>query len=128
MARRLTRLYEAELRRAGVSAMQFELLGTLQQISGAAHGPSQTELAAQLDLDQTTLSRNLKAMIAAGWVEARPDPLDQRRVRYALSPAGAQRVFAAMPHWETASQRVSAGLGKQSEAVFAAMERLAASA
>ena len=62
VARRLTRFYEAELRSVGMSATQFELMANLR----GRPRVSQSELAVALDVDQTTLSRNLKLLVGLG--------------------------------------------------------------
>ncbi len=64
LSRRVSRLYEAELARAGLKSTQYSLLSTV-----LAMGPARpADLAVALTMDPSTLTRNLKPLIAAGWV------------------------------------------------------------
>ncbi len=49
-------------------------------------------LATVLDLDKSTLSRTVDALVQAGLVERTVDPADRRAVRLTLAPAGRERV------------------------------------
>ncbi len=107
LARRMVRLYEDALRPAGVNPAQFELMQHLR----ARPGVSQGRLAVAVDLDQTTLSRNMRGMLAAGWVTAEAGTKDRRVQSYALSEAGMSVLQAAMPLWEQVTARVAASVG-----------------
>jgi DNA-binding MarR family transcriptional regulator len=120
VARLLTRHYEEELRRVNVTPTQFELLGT---ISGRA-GLSQSKIAEALSLDQTTLSRNLKVLIARKWVIRSASPEDSRRVVYTISEKG-QAVFRqALPLWKRAQASIEQALGNEREVVWSTLDRL----
>ena len=106
-ARRMVRLYEDALLPAGVNPAQFELMQHLR----ARPGVSQGRLAVAVDLDQTTLSRNMRGMLAAGWVTAEAGTKDRRVQSYALSEAGMNVLQAAMPLWEQVTARVAASVG-----------------
>jgi DNA-binding MarR family transcriptional regulator len=114
VARRLTRLYEAELRPAGMNPAQFELMANLRGRPGA----SQVELAAAMDVDQTTLSRNLKLLMGRGWVSGGASATDGRRVEYRLSLEGRRALQKAMPCWERAMGKVRVGLGEKADGVW----------
>jgi len=121
VARRLTRFYEAELRPAGLNPAQFELMANLQGRPGA----SQAELAVALDVDQTTLSRNLKLLVGQGWVGSGASAQDGRRVEYRLTAEGRKVYRKALPCWERAMTRVREGLGGEAEGVFDVLDSLA---
>jgi DNA-binding MarR family transcriptional regulator len=106
VARRLTRLYEAALAPAGMNPAQFELLNYL----AARPGLSQSAYADALDLDQTTLSRNLRVLVQRGWVETSAGAQDRRLAVYGLSAAGEEALRAAMPLWQQATEMVGAAL------------------
>jgi DNA-binding MarR family transcriptional regulator len=106
LARRLTRMYEAELRPAGMNPAQFELMNHLR----ARPGLSQAVLAAALDVDQTTLSRNLRLLIQQRWVRASSGAKDRRVWAYDLTEAGSRALQTAMPLWRRAHERVQAAL------------------
>jgi len=120
VARRLTRLYEAELRPAGMNPAQFELMANLQGRPGA----SQSELAVAMDVDQTTLSRNLKLLMGRGWVSSKTSAKDGRRAEYRLSGEGQRVLKRAMPCWERAMGRVRVGLGAKADGVWGVLAGL----
>jgi DNA-binding MarR family transcriptional regulator len=93
---------------AGVNPAQFELLQYLSRLPQL----SQSELAEAVDLDQTTLSRNLKGMIALGWIVASVHAQDRRVSTYALSKTGDTTLRTAMPFWKRAQRRASTMLSE----------------
>ncbi len=124
VARRLTRLYEAELRSVGMSTTQFELMANLR----GRPGLSQSELAAVMDVDQTTLSRNLKLLVGLGWVLVTASATDGRRSEYGLSGEGARVFRRAVPCWERAMAKVEERLEGKAGSVWGVLERLGAAA
>jgi DNA-binding MarR family transcriptional regulator len=124
VARRLTRFYEAELRSVGMSATQFELMANLQRRPRV----SQSDLAEAMDVDQTTLSRNLKLLVGLGWVSVAASATDGRRSEYALSGEGLRVFRRAVPCWERAMRRIEEGLGAKPGSVWGMLERLGAAA
>jgi DNA-binding MarR family transcriptional regulator len=124
VARRLTRFYEAELRSVGMSATQFELMANLR----GRPRVSQSELAVALDVDQTTLSRNLKLLVGLGWVSVGASATDGRRSEYALSGEGLRVFRRGVPCWERAMAKVEERLGGKAESVWGVLERLGAAA
>jgi DNA-binding MarR family transcriptional regulator len=116
-ARLLSRYYEDCLRPAGLTPAQFELMETL----GRRPELSQVALAEALCLDQTTLSRNLKILIAREWVSTSLSPTDKRQARYGVTAAGKEVWRLAVPHWRAAQEHVERSLGSDWPAV---MERL----
>ena len=107
LARLLTTRYDASLAPAGLSAAQFELLSTLREmerVSGRA-------LAAQLAVDPTTLSRNLKALLADKLVGACKSTIDARQTNYSLTARGAKRLQAAEPLWKQAHAATGKAVG-----------------
>ena len=107
VSRRLVRVYEEALRPAGVNPAQFELLQHLSRRQRV----SQSVLAAAVDLEQTTLSRNVKAMVNLGWVTAAPAAEDKRVSLYALTEDGTAVLQAALPLWEQVTAQVEAAVG-----------------
>jgi DNA-binding MarR family transcriptional regulator len=113
-ARTLTQLYDRSLRGAGVEAPQFALLMTLDAL-----GPcSQAALGHRHALDKTTISRNLRLLERNGWA-ARIPGRDRRERRFALTPAGRERLAAARPAWRRAQQQLRAAMTtKEWDAMF----------
>jgi DNA-binding MarR family transcriptional regulator len=64
----VSRLYDAELRGVGLRTTQYSLLRRLR----AAGEVRQRDLGGLTSLDETTLTRNLRPLIDAGWVAIRP--------------------------------------------------------
>ena len=110
-ARLLTARYDAELAAADVTSAQFELLQVLAS-AGRLHGRALAEFVA---VDPATLSRNLKALIAAKWVRAQRDPQDGRQTVYSLTPSGEDRLAMARPLWQRAHRATMHDLGTQAE-------------
>jgi DNA-binding MarR family transcriptional regulator len=70
-----------------------------------------TELADLLDLERTTLTRNVAPLAAHGWVEVIGGAdLRSRDVR--ITPAGRAARGAAIPHWRAAQDDLVQVLGK----------------
>lgn len=103
-ARRLTQLYDQALAPAGLTLNQYSILRrTGQPVAMGA-------LADALGMDRTTLTRNLRPLVQAGWLRERPG--QDARVRLcALTAAGQRRLDAAMPLWQRAQERVRASYG-----------------
>jgi DNA-binding MarR family transcriptional regulator len=104
-SRAVSRLYDDELRGAGLRTTQFSLLRYLQHF-----GPvRQRDLGAQTSLDETTLTRNLRPLIDAGWAAIETGE-DRREKLVHLTAAGAAKLREARPAWERAQERMRARL------------------
>jgi DNA-binding MarR family transcriptional regulator len=97
-ARRITNFLEERMRDSGLSLSQFGLMGQI----AAAPDDTLGALAERTGLDQSTLSRNLRGLEAAGFVEIAIADEDQRRRAVWLTEEGAHRLEAAMPVWRDA--------------------------
>ena len=124
LARMLTRVYDQQLRSAGLEAAQFALLSTLD-----SDGPcTQTILGRHHGLDKTTVSRNLNLLKRNGWV-ARLPTLDRRERRIGLTAAGRARLQDARPYWQKAQRSVQQAMTpKQWRALFTALRTAAKAA
>jgi len=122
-ARLLTRFYEEQLRASGLTSPQFEILSALAELSRLGRpGIAQTDLAAMLGLDQTTLSRTLKLLIASGWVKRSRSTLDRRETLYGITSAGIRARHSALPHWERAQAQMREALWPDFEAALALLQ------
>ena len=120
LARTLTARYDKALASAGITAAQFETLSVL-----AAVGPSSGRgLASRLVLDKTTLSRNLKPLLKAGLMEAKPSGTDGRAVIYALTAAGKRRLAKAASLWQAAHETSLAMLSTDAASSERALQRM----
>jgi DNA-binding MarR family transcriptional regulator len=123
-ARGLTRLYDEALSPAGLTAPQFALLS---QIKHRPDCPQQT-LCDAVDLDQTTLSRNLRLMSEHGWVQRSVSPDDKRAASYRITKKGASLQNQAMPLWESAQKKMRDQLGPNWQHSFELLQQLTAAA
>jgi DNA-binding MarR family transcriptional regulator len=99
--RAVSRLYDEELRGVGLRTTQYSLLGRLR----SAGEVRQRDLGGLTSLDETTLTRNLRPLIDAGWVAIRPGG-DRREKLVRLTDAGAAKLREARPAWERAQERM----------------------
>ncbi len=68
------------------------------------------EIAGRLELDRTTLSRNIKLLEEAGLLIITPG-VDQRTRQVLLTQAGTNLLLKVLPVWEEAQSRVVSSLG-----------------
>jgi DNA-binding MarR family transcriptional regulator len=107
LTRRVTAVYNRALAPCGLRVTQYSLLSNLR---GTAAVPL-CQLAQTLDLDRTTLTRNLKPLADAGWVEVRPSALDARVRLVSLTASGAEHLRAARASWKRAQEEVTGTIG-----------------
>lgn len=108
LARRLTRIYDAHLAAQAIKVTQYSLL------ANAARGErTVSEFAAELEMDRSTLSRNLAPLAAQGWVELSVGA-DTRNRCISVTAAGRRKLKAALPLWRKAQCEVEALLGAAS--------------
>ena len=106
VTRVVTRIYDQEIRKAGLEITQFGLLTALA-LAGQAN---QGRLSAGFAMDSTTLTRTLAVLRKRGWVQVKPGK-DRRERLFSLTPAGKRRLVEAQPFWELAEQRLRKRLG-----------------
>lgn len=106
LARLMSQRYDRELAPAGLNINQYSILRR------AAPRPRAIgDLSRELGMDRTTLTRDLKPLASAGWVELVNG--DDARQRLVKVTASGQRVIAkAQPLWRKAQDTIDAGLGK----------------
>ena len=98
----------------GLTGSQFGLLARLYGASlrGRAALPIGV-LAEQHGMDPTTLTRNIKLLVAAELVRDGRDETDRRVRTVALTEAGRKLVIRALPEWRKAQHQVEAALGTE---------------
>ncbi len=107
-ARVVTQAYDKALQPTGLKTTQFTLLATLSKQDDLPL----TRLAETLGMDRTTLTRNLKPLVAKEFVRIDGDA-DQRVRRIGLTDAGKAILDQALPLWRKAQSRLVAGLGRE---------------
>jgi DNA-binding MarR family transcriptional regulator len=100
-SRAVTRLYDEELRSVGLRTTQYSLLSRLSRVGKIR----QRDLGGLTSLDETTLTRNLRPLIDAGWVATGAGD-DRREKLVRLTEAGAAKLREAQPAWERGQERM----------------------
>jgi DNA-binding MarR family transcriptional regulator len=106
-SRAVSRLYDEELRAIGLRTTQYSLLRYLQHCGVVR----QRDLGALTSLDETTLTRNLRLLLDAGWVAIAAGE-DRREKLVRLTDAGGAKLREAHPAWERAQERLRSRLPK----------------
>src|ERR1700722_11428377 len=91
----ITNFYDAALRPLGLKVSQLNILIVTARLGLARP----TQVCEILQLDTSTLSRNVERMRAHGWLEVVPDE-DARTQPFQLTPQGRQLIENAVPAWE----------------------------
>jgi DNA-binding MarR family transcriptional regulator len=104
----VTNLYDDALRPLGLKVSQLNVLVVTAKLGLAR--PAQ--VCDVLQLDASTLSRNVKPLQARGWLEVVPDE-DARAQPFRLTPQGRRLIEKAVPAWEQAQRRASELLGAE---------------
>jgi DNA-binding MarR family transcriptional regulator len=84
-------------------------------------------LAERLAVDKTTLSRNLRSMMDAGWVAAAATKEDARQMDYSLTAVGRKKLAKAMPLWQRVHDTTAEQLGSHAASSQRVLERMTAS-
>jgi DNA-binding MarR family transcriptional regulator len=113
LTRKITGIYDRHLLADELTVSQYSLLSRIGK-----YGPlGVIPLANYMGMDRSTMSRNLKPLIAAGWIETVDLPLemltDKRSFGLRLSVEGKRKWHAATPHWRRAQDEIDAALGEQ---------------
>ncbi len=106
-SRQLTRLYDRALQPLDLKLTQYSLLVHIAR----DEGQSISNLATQLAMDRTTLTRNLRPLVNLGWVSVRFGS-NARRRSVSTTPAGRRLLAEAVSSWRSVEERVLATIGR----------------
>ncbi len=106
LSRVVTRVYDDALRPLGLKTSQANILVAAWKLGLA----SPLKVCKVLDLDPSTLSRNVERMRARGWLEVVPGE-DARAQPFRLTGAGRKLLEKAVPRWKVAQARAGKLLG-----------------
>lgn len=107
LTRRVSQHCEPFFASTGLKTTQYSLLSHIDKLGPLAPG----QLARRMDLDASTLTRNLQPLLAAGLVEQLPgDDARSRLVR--VTPAGRAKREAMKADWKRAQLSVNDRLGE----------------
>ena len=108
LMRRVAQRYDAQVGQVGLKGTQYSLLSHVIKL-----GPIRpVDLAASMSIDASTLSRNLKPLIAAGWV-TQDAGADARSRLVQATDAGREKREQAQRRWRVAQEGVNAVLGPE---------------
>jgi DNA-binding MarR family transcriptional regulator len=108
LLRRVARHYDAEVGKAGLKGTQYSLLSYVCKL-----GPVRpVDLAREMNVSPSTLSRNLQPLVAAGWVSVEAGD-DARSRRVVPTAAGREKRQEAQRRWRAAQEHLNELLGSR---------------
>jgi DNA-binding MarR family transcriptional regulator len=107
LTRRITAVYDHAMAPCGVRVTQYSLMSNLSALGA----PTLAELAEAMDMERTTLLRNLRPLSAVGWVRVSARA-GSRRSEVRLTPAGRAKCTQAKRFWRVAQNAVNSVLGQ----------------
>lgn len=113
LSRIVTRVYDDALRPHKITASQFTLLTQLAQTDGI----TAAEIGLDLDIEKSTLSRNLKRLLALGHIEMDP-PAGRRGRGLHLTLRGKTVIREAYPLWQEAQRRSTEIMGPDARSIL----------
>lgn len=116
LSRIITRVYDDAMRPLGITASQYTLLAQL----AARDSITAVEIGHELDIEKSTLSRNLKRLLALGHIIMDP-PAGRRGRGLHLTPKGQAILKDAFPIWQDAQTRAVSAMGAESRNVLDAL-------
>ncbi len=108
ISRVVTNIFDDELRPLGLVSSQHTLLGSIMRMGTA----TRAEIGRANHIDRSTLTRNLKLMMDAGWIEEVTGEAHGRQRPLRLSRQGEDLLFASIPAWRAGQRRATAMLGE----------------
>lgn len=108
VARHVSRIYDRHLAPTGISAGDLAILEFVANEGSIAI----SDLAAKMFLERTTLLRNLKPLIDAGYLEPARDTVQKRRHTVSLTKAGEQKRLEAHSFWLAAQEEFEQETGE----------------
>ena len=106
LMRRVAQHYDAEVGKTGLKGTQYSLLSYVVKLGPIRPG----ELAQAMMVDASTLTRNLKPLIDAGWVTLTAGS-DGRSRLVSVTDTGRDKRTEAQRHWKIAQEQLNELLG-----------------
>jgi DNA-binding MarR family transcriptional regulator len=111
--RMVTAIYDGALAGAGLKLSQFTVLVAVANTEKAR--PS--ELTKLLEMDESTVSRNVERMCARGWLRLTPEE-DRRSHLIEVTDKGRTVIRKCLPAWQQAQEEIIKRLGTESVAAL----------
>lgn len=108
LMRRVATYYDLEMAKAGLKTTQYSLLSHVLKLGPLRPG----ELAHSMKVSASTLTRNLKPLIDAGWIELTAGT-DARSRSVVITPAGRAKREEARHRWKVAQEGLNHLLGAE---------------
>ena len=108
LMRRVAQHYDQEVGKTGLRGTQYSLLSYVYKLGPIRPG----DLAQAMKVDASTLTRNLKPMVAAGWL-ALGAGADGRSRLVSITEAGRDKRVDAQRRWKVAQQGINQVLGEE---------------
>lgn len=106
LMRRVAHHYDAEMAQCGLKTTQYSLLSHVLKLGPIRPG----DLAVVMKMDASTLTRNLRPLVDAGWV-ALEAGVDARSRLVHITDAGRDKRAQAQRHWKAAQLALNETLG-----------------
>ena len=107
-SRAVTQFYDEILKPSGVSIVQMSLLRHIEAVEGV----TVSKLAKMMRIDRTTLNRNMKPLLDAGFITIEPG-VDSRTRQVALTDRGQETAAKAWELWGEAQASLKEYLGEE---------------
>lgn len=108
MHRTITAIYDGALRPLGLTAGQLNIL-----VAVTSRGPiSPGAVARRLNMEKSTISRNIGRMAKNGWLNV-AEAGSGRRQQLTLNAQGEALLMQALPVWKQAQTKARAALGQR---------------
>jgi DNA-binding MarR family transcriptional regulator len=108
LLRRVARHYDAEVGKTGLKNTQYSLLSYVVKLGPIRPG----DLAREMKIGPSTLTRNLRPLIDAGWLTLGPGP-DARSRLVKATDAGREKRHEAQRRWRVAQEALNRMLGSR---------------
>jgi len=106
LMRRVASHYDAEVGKTGLKGTQYSLLSYIVKLGPIRPG----DLAAEMRVSPSTLTRNLRPLVDAGLIEVSPGA-DARSRLVSVTPAGREKRQDAQRRWRVAQEGINEMLG-----------------
>ena len=106
LMRRVAQRYDAEVGKTGLKGTQYSLLAHVVKLGPVRPG----DLARAMKIDASTLTRNLRPLIDAGWVMLDAGA-DGRSRLVKITPSGRDKRQDAQRRWRVAQESINRTLG-----------------
>ena len=102
LMRRVARHYDAEVGKTGLKGTQYSLLSYVVKLGPIRPG----DLAREMKIGASTLTRNMRPLIDAGWLELGPGA-DGRSRLLGATEAGREKRHEAQRRWRVAQEGIN---------------------